>query len=97
MWVVPGEFTKALEAVSQAFAGRTTDSPEQETEPTAYGPAQASGQPQAAVTAGSPRPDAVHDADRAAELAQAAVSDAKAEAAAAERGTSSAARPTTQD
>lgn len=85
MWVVPGEFTKALESVTQAFAGRAADRPTGESAApdaelsTAHSPP--------AVTDGGSLPRLEHSTDHATEMAQAAVSDAKAEAAAAERGT----------
>lgn len=101
-WVIPGELTEAVRAVTEGFTGsasgvREADAAEAPDRPSAAAAEgssaleQGTGYPELAgsVPAQSVRSqsDAVAAADRAAELAQAAVSDAKAEVAAAEGST----------
>ncbi|MGJ3509588.1 SPFH domain-containing protein [Enemella sp. A6] len=89
LWVLPGELTEAVSTISKAFADRgVTPPPEPPAEPEA--PSQELDRPDAdgpaALTSGAPSGTATSAADEAAEMARAAVDDAKAEAAAAERG-----------
>lgn len=90
-WVIPGELTRALQSVTDAFTnsgGSSTARPEPDSDParpendfralTAGGLA-------AYADPGAPAHEAAAATDRAAEMARAAVDDAKAEAAAAER------------
>jgi hypothetical protein len=88
-WVIPGEVTQAIRTVTEAFGDHSrmgapeTDkgkavSQQSEIEDEAGSRELTSG--------GAPSLDAAAAADRVAELAQAAVNDAKAEAAAAEGG-----------
>ena len=85
-WVIPGELTKAIQTVTEAFGDHSRmGAPGEAT----GGDADAEGEGGArALTAGEQMSrDASSAADEAAELAKAAVNDAKAEAAAAEGGT----------
>lgn len=88
LWVIPGELTKAIETVTDAFAdhsppdarhGNPNGPDEEPTEQESSTPALTTGQ--------EPTQGVAETADHAAEMARAAVNDAKAEAAAAERGT----------
>jgi hypothetical protein len=88
-WVIPGELTQAVRTITEAFGDRSrmggpatdqgmADSPSSEIEDEEASRELTSG--------GAPSMDAAAAADRVAELAEAAVNQAKAEAAAAERG-----------
>lgn len=81
LWVIPGELTRAIQTVTEAFSAEST--PSERTESTESGPAEPSETP--ALTTGEPRPDVAEAASRVAEMAKAAVDDARAEVAAAER------------
>jgi regulator of protease activity HflC (stomatin/prohibitin superfamily) len=102
-WVIPGELTEAVRAVTEAFGdysrvGAPPGADDGSGQPSEAGGQSEFGQPselgrsseaagQGELTSADPRSlDAATAASRAAELAEAAVSDAKAEAAAAERG-----------
>jgi regulator of protease activity HflC (stomatin/prohibitin superfamily) len=89
-WVIPGEVTQAIRTITEAFGDHSRmgaaateqsrpDSPPSEIEDRGSSRELTSGSP--------PSLDAVAAADRVAELAEAAVKDAKAEAAAAQAGT----------
>lgn len=87
LWVIPGELTKALQSVTEAFSDHSptkaaTERPEQAAEPVEEAATESR-----ALTTGD---QAAYGAtpDQVAEMARAAVDDAKAEAAAAERGAS---------
>ncbi|MFG2639665.1 SPFH domain-containing protein [Streptomyces sp. NPDC048370] len=87
-WVIPGELTEAVRAVSHAFGDRSTmglpasAQPEETTTADADGAPDEGGAPE--LEAGSPLPsDAAAAADEVAKQAAAVVSDAKAEAEAA--------------
>jgi regulator of protease activity HflC (stomatin/prohibitin superfamily) len=88
-WVIPGELTQAVRTITEAFGDRSrmgapatddgrADTPLSEIE--------AEDSSRELTSGGSSSLDAVAAADRVAELAEAAVNDAKAEAAAAQRG-----------
>jgi hypothetical protein len=89
LWVIPGELTQAIRAITEAFGdysrtGRPAtdkgraDSPQSEIEDQEGSRELTSG--------GRPSLDAVAAVDRVAELAEAAVNDARAEVAAAQGG-----------
>jgi regulator of protease activity HflC (stomatin/prohibitin superfamily) len=90
-WVIPGEVTQAIRSVTEAFGDHSrmggpapasdkgaTDSP-----PSAIGAEEGSRE---LTSGGAPSLDSVAAVDRVTQLAEAAVNDAKAEAAAAEGG-----------
>jgi hypothetical protein len=88
-WVIPGELTQAVRTINEAFSDRSrmgapaTDKPTADSPPSEIEAEDASRE----LTSGRPPSmDAVAAVDRVAELAEAAVNDAKAEAAAAESG-----------
>lgn len=94
LWVIPGELTKAVETITGAFSGRSdagpasarpTGAPAHEAdaiEPTT--PDEDEQIPALTTGTGNP-PEVAETLDRAAEMAEAAVSDARAEAEAAVR------------
>jgi hypothetical protein len=88
-WVIPGEVTQAIRTVTEAFSDHsrmgapTSDTGGDESPPPAIEDEEASRE---LTSGGAASMDAAAAADRVAELAEAAVNDAKAEVAAAERG-----------
>jgi hypothetical protein len=88
-WVIPGELTQAIRTITEAFGDRSrmgapaTDKDRAVSPPSEI---EAEERSRALTSGGAPSLDAVAAADRVAELAEAAVNDAKAEAAAAEGG-----------
>jgi hypothetical protein len=88
-WVIPGELTQAVRTVTEAFADRSrmgapaTEKGRAESPPPAIEDEEGSRE---LTSGGVPSMDAVAAADRVAELAEAAVNQAKAEAAAAQGG-----------
>jgi len=86
-WVIPGELTQAIRTITEAFGdysrmgGPATDKGRADSRPAEIEDEEGS---RALTSGGAPSLDAVAAADRVAELAEAAVNDAKAEAAAAE-------------
>ena len=88
-WVIPGEVTQAIRTVTEAFGDHsrmgapTSDTGGGESPPPAIEDEEASRE---LTSGGAASMDAAAAADRVAELAEAAVNDAKAEVAAAERG-----------
>ncbi|NLT28926.1 MAG: SPFH/Band 7/PHB domain protein [Propionibacterium sp.] len=92
LWVLPGELTEAVSTISKAFSDRAEATPPSAA-PAPAGATDTEDAPEvgdptgpAALTSGHSSPDVAATADEAAEMARAAVDDAKAEAAAAERG-----------
>jgi regulator of protease activity HflC (stomatin/prohibitin superfamily) len=90
-WVIPGELTQAIRTITEAFGGGAPASHADvrdranDRDPAATAAAQEDGMPE--LTAGHVEGmDAAAAVDRVAELAEAAVKDAKAEAAAVESG-----------
>ncbi|HEV2929332.1 MAG TPA: hypothetical protein VGW74_11625, partial [Propionibacteriaceae bacterium] len=88
-WVIPGELTQAVRTVTEAFGDYSrmgapaTDKGRPDSPPSEIEEQEGS---RALTSGGPPSLDSVAAADRVAELAQAAVNDAKAEAAAAQGG-----------
>jgi SPFH domain / Band 7 family len=88
-WVIPGELTQAIRTISEAFGDRSrlgapaTDKDRADNPPSEVEDAEGSRE---LTSGGPPSLDAAAAVDRVAELAEAAVNDAKAEAAAAEAG-----------
>jgi len=88
-WVIPGEVTQAIRTVTEAFGDHsrmgtpTSDTGGGESPPPAIEDEEAGRE---LTSGGAASMDAAAAADRVAELAEAAVNDAKAEVAAAERG-----------
>ena len=88
-WVIPGELTQAIRTVTEAFGDSSrmgapaTDQGRADSPPPAIEDVGASRE---LTSGGPPSSAAVGAADRAAELAEAAVNDAKAEASAAQSG-----------
>lgn len=87
-WVIPGELTRALQSVSEAFTSSATAKPTAAESPAA--PHETVDDAHALTTGGqqpyaAPAYDTAAATDEAAEMARAAVDDAKAEVAAAER------------
>ncbi|HTF40369.1 MAG TPA: SPFH domain-containing protein, partial [Propionibacteriaceae bacterium] len=88
-WVIPGELTQAVRTITEAFGDRSrmgapaTDEGRADSSPSEIEAEEGSRE---LTSGGPPSLDAVAAADRVAELAEAAVNDAKAEVAAAERG-----------
>jgi hypothetical protein len=87
-WVIPGEVTQAIRSVTEAFGDHSRmGAPASDTgggeSPPAIEDEEASRE---LTSGGAASMDAAAAADRVAELAEAAVNDAKAEVAAAERG-----------
>ena len=82
LWVIPGELTQAIQTITKAFTDDTASSGD--TTPVSQPEVPAEQNLPPALTAGE-SPDAADAAVRAAEMARAAVDDARAEAAAAER------------
>ena len=84
-WVIPGELTQAVRAITEAFGdysqmgAPSTDKGKADSTPLEIEDVEDSRE----LTSGGPRLDAVAAADRVAELAEAEVNDAKAQAAAA--------------
>lgn len=89
-WVIPGELTRALAAVTEAFGDRSPTSPgapeDRESDRDHANDAEET-DPRALTAGGQPAYDLTATVDRATELARAAVDDARAQAAAAERAT----------
>jgi hypothetical protein len=88
-WVIPGELTQAVRTITEAFGDRSrmgapaTDDGRADSPPSEIEDEEGSRE----LTSGGPSSlDAVAAADRVAELAEAAVNEAKAEVAAAEGG-----------
>jgi hypothetical protein len=88
-WVIPGEVTQAIRTITEAFGDHsrmgapTTEEGRADDQPPEIEREEGSRE---LISGGKPSLDAVAAADRAAELAAAAVNDAKAEAAAAQGG-----------
>ena len=88
-WVIPGELTQAVRTITEAFGDRSrmgapaTDEGKADSPPLEIEDEEGSRE---LTSGGVPNLDAVAAVDRVAELAEAAVKDAKAEAAAAESG-----------
>jgi hypothetical protein len=88
-WVIPSEVTQAIRTVTEAFGDHSRmGAPPTEKDGAAGSPSEIEDKEGSReLTSGGPPPlDAAAAADRVAELAEAAVNDAKAEAAAAENG-----------
>jgi regulator of protease activity HflC (stomatin/prohibitin superfamily) len=88
-WVIPGEVTQAIRTVTEAFGDHSRmGAPTTAEGSTDSQPSEIEGEEgsRELTSGGAPSLDAVAAADRAAELAAAAVNDAKAEAAAAQAG-----------
>lgn len=87
-WVIPGELTRALEAVAEGFggAGEGTRAPAPTTRATEEAEDEDT-DPRALTAGGQPPYDLAATVDQATEMARAAVEDAKADVAAAERMT----------
>jgi regulator of protease activity HflC (stomatin/prohibitin superfamily) len=89
-WVIPGEVTQAIRTITEAFGDHSRmGAPPSEQDRTGSPPSEIEdeGSIRELTSGGSASLDAVAAADRVAELAEAAVKDAKAEAAAAQGGT----------
>ena len=88
-WVIPGELTQAIRTVTEAFGDHSrmgrpaTDTGRADSPPSEIEDEEGS---RALTSGGPPSLDAVAAVDRVAEMAEAAVNDAKAEAAAAQAG-----------
>jgi hypothetical protein len=88
-WVIPGEVTQAIRTITEAFGDHsrmgapTTEEGRADDQPPEIEGEEGSRE---LISGGKPSLDAVAAADRAAELAAAAVNDARAEAAAAQGG-----------
>jgi hypothetical protein len=88
-WVIPGELTQAIRTITEAFGDHSrmgapaTDTGRADIPPPEIEEEQGSRE---LTSGGVPSLDTVAAADRVAELAQAAVNDAKAEVAAAQGG-----------
>jgi hypothetical protein len=88
-WVIPGELTQAIRTITEAFGDHSrmgspsTDEGKADSPPSEIEDQERSRE---LTSGGAPSLDAVAAVDRVAELAEAAVNDAKAEAAAAESG-----------
>ena len=88
-WVIPGELTQAIRTISEAFgdnAQPVQDKPDQDKAASPSPEIEAKDGSRELTSGGSPSLDAVASADLVAELAEAAVNEAKAEAAAAHSG-----------
>jgi hypothetical protein len=88
-WVIPGEVTQAIRTVTEAFGDHSRmGAPPTEKDGAAGPPSEIEDREgsRELTSGGLPPLDAAAAADRVAELAEAAVNDAKAEAAAAENG-----------
>jgi hypothetical protein len=88
-WVIPGELTQAIRTITEAFGDHSRmGAPTTAEGSTDSQPSEIQGEESSRelTSGGVPSLDAVAAADRAAELAEAAVNDAKAEAAAAQGG-----------
>ncbi|WOQ18591.1 SPFH domain-containing protein [Raineyella sp. W15-4] len=96
LWVIPGELTKAIQTVTEAFGDRSLAVPRPQNVETAGRPDAEPGEqgeqndagegaPPALTAGAQPAYDVAPSAERVAEMARAAVDDARAEAAAAER------------
>jgi regulator of protease activity HflC (stomatin/prohibitin superfamily) len=87
-WVIPGELTQAVRTITEAFSDRSRIGTPASDKAGADSPPPAIEEEggRELTSGGSPSMDAVAAVDRVAELAEAAVNDAKAEAAAAESG-----------
>jgi regulator of protease activity HflC (stomatin/prohibitin superfamily) len=88
-WVIPGEVTQAIRTVTEAFGDHSRIGAPPTDEGTAGSPPSGIEGEEGSrelTAGGAPSLDSVAAVDRVAELAEAAVNDAKAEAAAAERG-----------
>jgi hypothetical protein len=88
-WVIPGELTQAVRTITEAFGDKSrmgapaTEQGQADSAPSEIEGAEGSRQ---LTSGGTPSLDAAAAAERVAELAEAAVNQAKAEAAAAEGG-----------
>jgi hypothetical protein len=88
-WVIPGELTQAIRTITEAFGDNsrmgapTTEEGKADSPPSEIEDGERSRE---LTSGGAPSLDAVAAVDRVAELAEAAVNDAKAEVAAAESG-----------
>ena len=88
-WVIPGEVTQAIRTITEAFGDNSrmgappTDKDRADSPPSKIQDEEGS---RALTSGGPPSLDAVAAADRVTELAESAVNEAKAEAAAAQRG-----------
>src|SRR5918995_486915 len=88
-WVIPGELTQAVRTITEAFADNSRmGAPAPDNDSIGTPPAEIAHQEgsRELTSAGPPSMDTVAAVDRVAELAEAAVNDAKAEAAAAQAG-----------
>jgi len=88
-WVIPGELTQAIRTITEAFGDNSRMGAPATDKERADRPAPEIEDEEGSrelTSGGTPSLDAVAAADRVAELAQASVNDAKAEAAAAESG-----------
>jgi regulator of protease activity HflC (stomatin/prohibitin superfamily) len=88
-WVIPGELTQAVRTITEAFGDYSRMGAPATDKGRAYGPAseiEDEERSRELTSGGPPSLENVAVVDRVAELAQAAVNDAKAEAAAAEGG-----------
>src|SRR3954452_22016114 len=88
-WVIPGELTQAIRTITEAFGDHSRmGAPGTDKDTAESPPSEIEGEDgsRELTSGGAPSLDAVAAAERVAELAEAAVNDAKAEAAAAERG-----------
>src|SRR5215217_3591040 len=88
-WVIPGELTQAVRTITEAFGDYSRTGAPPANEQGAAGPPSEIEDEEAGrelTSGGAASMDAAAAADRVAELAEAAVNDAKAEVAAAERG-----------
>jgi hypothetical protein len=85
-WVIPGEVTQAIRTVTEAFGDHSRMGAPATEKGADSRPSEIEGEEgsRELTSGGAPTLDAVAAADRAAELAEAAVNDAKAEVAAAE-------------
>jgi regulator of protease activity HflC (stomatin/prohibitin superfamily) len=96
-WVIPGELTQAIRTISEAFGDNSQPDQDKADQDKADSPSpeiEAKDGSREITAGGSPSLDAVAAADLVAELAEAAVNEAKAEAAAAPSGRGPIAPPT---
>ena len=84
LWVIPGELTRAIQTVTEAFGDHR---PPAARDAVQRDEDEDTDDPRALTSGGSPAYEVATTPDRVAELARAAVEDAKAAAAEAERGT----------
>jgi regulator of protease activity HflC (stomatin/prohibitin superfamily) len=96
-WVIPGELTQAVRTVTEAFSDHSrigTDLTDEDTPASPPSEIEAEEGSRQLTSGSAPSRDSVAAVDRVTELAEAAVNDAKAEAAAAQGGIE---RPLNQD